>query len=387
MDRLRPVTFFDAWGSHVALASLQGRDIPTPEPESELWMGAHESGPSGVERAGAGDLAALIAADPEGELGSACVAAYGPRLPFLLKVLAAGRALSIQVHPSAEQAVEARRRPGGADLYPDEWAKPELLLAVSVFEVFVGLQSFAEVRDTVEALGIEALSRIVAAAATEASPLHAVLSAVLHTPSEQRQALVQAVVAACVGLEGRDDSLGELCAAVARAAEEHPGDIGLVVLLLMNHRTLHPGEFIDVPAGVLHAYVRGLAVEVLANSDNVVRAGLTRKPVDVDELLRIVDVEADGEVGRPARGPEGVQSFATSSDRFRLHRVWPHDQVSLPGAGHGPRIAFCLRGSVRLQDTEGELRLAQAESAFIPAGSGPVTAQGGGELYVVSAPL
>ena len=110
MDRLTPVIFTDAWGSHVSIASLQGRDIPSAQPESELWMGAHEEGPAGTDRDGGPDLAAVVAADPVGELGEECVARFGPRLPFLLKVLAPGRAISIQAHPSAEQATDGAGR-------------------------------------------------------------------------------------------------------------------------------------------------------------------------------------------------------------------------------------------------------------------------------------
>ena len=148
MDRLTPVIFTDAWGSNVSIASLQGRDIPSPEPESELWMGAHEEGPAGTDRDGGPDLAAVVAADPVGELGEECVARFGPRLPFLLKVLAPGRAISIQAHPSAEQATTVRATTGD-EVYVDDWAKPELLLAISPFEVFVGMREHAEVAELV----------------------------------------------------------------------------------------------------------------------------------------------------------------------------------------------------------------------------------------------
>ncbi len=131
------------------------------------------------------------------------------------------------------------------------------------------------------------------------------------------------VVAACVRLESRGGELGDAAAAVVRVAEEHPDDIGLVVLLLMHHRVLQPGEYIDVAAGVLHSYVRGLGIEVLANSDNVVRAGLTSKPVNVPELLRIVDPLADGVAGRGRVVEPGLETFDSASDRFRLYRVTP----------------------------------------------------------------
>ena len=112
-------------------------------------------------------------------------------------------------------------------------------------------------------------------------PAHAMLGAVLATPADEVTDLAREVVAACVRLEAAGDEMGDAAAAVVRVAEEHPDDIGLVVLLLMHHRVLQPGEYIDVAAGVLHSYVRGLGIEVLANSDNVVRAGLTSKAVNV----------------------------------------------------------------------------------------------------------
>ena len=386
VDRLEPVVFEDAWGSHVSIASLQGRTIPTVQPESELWMGAHEEGPSGVDRGGYADLASLIAANPERELGPQALAAYGPRLPFLLKVLAPNHAISIQVHPSAERAVEVRRATG-SQVYVDDWAKPELLVAVSAFEVFVGMRSIEQVAGTFRGLGVRALVELLDRALQAPDPLHALLAGILHTPDTDRVALVRDVVAACVMAEGRDDPDGELSAAVVRIAEEHPDDIGVVVLLLMNHRVLHPGEFIDVPAGVLHSYVRGLGVEVLANSDNVVRAGLTGKAVNVEELLEIVDTSADGVIGRPVHRGPGIETFETTSDRFCLHRVRADEERILPGAVQGPRIAFCLRGEVSVTAGGERVVLKGTESAFLPADTGVVTARGAGELYVVSAPI
>ncbi|HEU5242056.1 MAG TPA: mannose-6-phosphate isomerase, class I [Ornithinibacter sp.] len=382
MDRLVPVVFHDAWGSHVSIASLQGRDIPSPEPESELWMGAHEEGPSGTSRDGAPDLAAVVAADPEGELGAECVERFGPRLPFLLKVLAPGRAISIQAHPTAEQA-KGLRATTGDDVYVDDWAKPELLLAIAPFEVFVGMRTHAEIAALAARLRVPRLTTIVEGAASAADPEHALLAGVLATSAEEADDFAREVVAACVRLGGRGDELGEASAAVARVAEEHPDDIGLVVLLLMHHRVLQPGEYIDVAAGVLHSYVRGLGIEVLANSDNVVRAGLTSKEVNVPELLRIVDPRADGVVGRGRVVEPGLEVFESASDRFLLHRVTPGR--TLPD-GLAPRIVFCLRGRVALTGASGTLELGDVESAFLPAGEGTVVVEGSGEVYVVTVP-
>ncbi|MGG5260024.1 mannose-6-phosphate isomerase, class I [Phycicoccus avicenniae] len=382
MDRLTPVVFNDAWGSHVAIASLQGRSIPAAEPESELWMGAHESGPAGTDRPEGSDLAAVVAADPARELGAACVERHGERLPFLLKVLAPGRAISIQAHPSAEQARTLRESTGDA-VYVDDSAKPELLLAIAPFEVFVGMRDAEEVAAIATRLDVPALSRAVEGARGADDPAHAVLAAVLATPAAEVAAFTREVVVGCVRLSEDDDEIGSAAAAVVAVAEEHPDDIGLVVLLLMHHRVLRPGEYIDVAAGVLHSYVRGLGIEVLANSDNVVRAGLTSKEVNVPELLRIVDPSADGVAGRGVALAEGVESYPSASDRFLLHRVVPGRE--LPG-GAGPRLVFCLRGDVRLGSARGELRLGDVESAFLPADEGAVHLEGRGEVYVVTVP-
>ena len=135
MELLQPVIRPYAWGSRHAIAELQGRPVPAPGPEAELWMGAHPSAPSGVAQT---TLDAVIAADPDHQLGPACVARFGPRLPFLLKVLSADQALSIQVHPSRAQA-QAGFRARNAN-YVDDWPKPELLCALTPFEVLAGLR-------------------------------------------------------------------------------------------------------------------------------------------------------------------------------------------------------------------------------------------------------
>jgi mannose-6-phosphate isomerase len=382
VDRLTPVVFTDSWGSTISIASLQGRGIPSAEPESELWMGAHEEGPSVTDREGAPTLADDVAADPVGTLGRDCVARFGPRLPFLLKVLAPGRAISIQVHPTAEQALEVRASTGNA-VYVDDWAKPELLLALSPFEVFVGMRDFDEVAAIAASLRVDRLTVLVERAASAPDPVHALLAAVLTTPPHDVADFARQVVAACVRLEGSGGELGDASAAVVGVAEDHPDDIGLVVLLLMHHRVLQPGEFIDVAAGVLHSYVRGLGIEVLANSDNVVRAGLTEKEVNVPELLRVVDPRADGIPGRARALAPGVEVFDSASDRFRLHRVVPGRLLPADGS---PRIVFCLRGRVTLATSSCALELGDAGSAFVPASEAPVALSGAGEVYVVSVP-
>src|ERR1700722_19688879 len=213
MELLEPVTQPYAWGSHTAIAELQGRPAPTAEPEAELWMGAHPSAPSAVRRPGGRTtLDAVIAADPAGELGAACAARFGGRLPFLLKVLAADTALSIQVHPSREQAEAGYREeterglaPGDKSRnYVDDWPKPEILCALTRFEVLAGLRTTADAAALLGALRVRELEPLatdlagadLAGGAGPAAPPRA-LGAVLTWPAEGRAVLLAAVVAAC----------------------------------------------------------------------------------------------------------------------------------------------------------------------------------------------
>ncbi|CAN7344872.1 mannose-6-phosphate isomerase, class I [Knoellia sp. LjRoot47] len=392
MDQLEPVLFTDAWGSHVSIASLQGRPIPSAEPESELWMGAHESGPCSLTRDGvATTLADVIRADPEGEMGAECCTAYEGRLPFLLKVLAPGRAISIQAHPTAEQAREIRMRDratGYEDAtYVDDWAKPEMLVAISPFRVFVGMRTIDETCALAHRLRVPRFSRLVEDAVGTPDPAHALLADILAVPAHEQASFVRELVAACVRLSASADPDGHHCAAVVRVAEDHPDDIGLAVLLLMYHHVLEPGDYIDVPAGVLHSYVSGLGIEVLANSDNVVRAGLTKKEINIPELLRIVDPGADGFVGRAHRDPAlpATDHFPSSSDRFALRHLHRPTRLLLPG-DRTPRLVFCLHGDVLLAGPTGSLELGPVQAAYLSARDHDVVATGSGEVYLVTLP-
>ncbi|NNG37842.1 mannose-6-phosphate isomerase, class I [Flexivirga sp. ID2601S] len=375
IGKLSPQIQAYAWGSRTVLAELTGRPAPTPEPEAELWMGAHEAAPSGI--AGS-TLDKLVADDPVGTMGAAVVERFGGRFPFLLKVLAPERALSIQTHPNAQEALDA---PAGT--YADAWPKPEALVAVTPYEIFAGLRPYDEAAALLRSLRVAQLTRLVDGAAAQSEPMAALLAAVLRTEGAERARLVDSVVGACrVGDHGpAADAIG----AVLRIAEQFPGDIGLVVLPMMVHRVLQPGDYVFVPAGVLHAYVRGTCVEILANSDNIVRAGLTPKQINVEELLRIVDVHR-AMVPEQAAGCR-VQSFPVDVPHFQLHVVQPDDTpVGLPGHG-GPRIALALGGTVRVECPDGTVQLAPGESCFLDASVADAEASGQGTLYLATTGL
>src|SRR6516162_2440719 len=414
MEFLQPVIRPYAWGSRTGIAELQGRPIPAAGPEAELWMGAHPSAPSG---AAGTTLDAHIAADPDRELGPDCVARFGPRLPFLLKVLSAEQALSIQLHPSraqaeagfrAENARRQRRpdqqrrqgrpdqqrrqrrpdqRPGPASSdrnYVDDWPKPELLCALTPFEILAGLRTPPDAAAVLRALAVPPLAPLAAELESAATPraLADVLAAILTWPDPAD--LVRAVVAACARLAAAGGPDAAAYAAAVREVGHHPGDLGVVAMLLMRHAVLAPGQAVFMPAGGLHAYLRGTGIEVLANSDNVVRAGLTSKHVDVPELVRLLDPAVAVPVLLPRPITDGISSFDTTAPEFRLYLAdLGGHAVILPGAG--PRIVLCVDGTALLRgESDQTVKLARGESCFVSAADGPLRTAGPARLFLAA---
>src|SRR5580700_918022 len=397
MDLLEPVTQPYAWGSHTAIAELQGRPAPTAAPEAELWMGAHPSAPSGVRRPGGRTtLDQVIAADPARELGPRCAARFGGRLPFLLKVLAAEQALSIQVHPSREQAEagylaenERGLAPGDKSRnYVDDWPKPEILCALTPFEILAGMRSTADAAALLRALGVSELAPLATALAStpDQAALSVALATILTWPAAGRGALVGDVVAACERIAARGGEYAAACAATARLAGEHQGDLGIVASLLLRHAVLRPGDAVFLPAGGLHAYLHGAGVELLANSDNVVRAGLTAKHVDVAELLKLTDPAVEVPVIEPRPLGGGVSVYDSPAPEFRLYRAeLGPGEVTLPGGG--ARIVLCVDGVGTLRASSGTLKVARGESCYLSAADGAVAVSGPATAFIAGSGL
>ncbi|MFI9614773.1 mannose-6-phosphate isomerase, class I [Streptomyces sp. NPDC052023] len=365
MDRLDNTVRPYAWGSTTAIPRLLGAE-PTGEPQAEMWMGAHPGAPSRTDR---GTLVDVIAADPEKELGPAAVAKFGPGLPFLLKILAAGAPLSLQVHPNLEQAREGyeeeERRGVPVDAphrnYKDANHKPELICALTEFDGLCGFRDPIRTADLLEGLGVDSLKPYVdlLRAHPEDAALREVLTAVLTADPEEMARTVAETTAAC-------SRLGGDYAPYAGLAHHYPGDPGVIAAMLLNHVRLQPGEALYLGAGIPHAYLSGLGVEIMANSDNVLRCGLTPKHVDVPELLRIVRFEPnDAGVLRPEASPDGEEVYETPIDEFRLSRyVLAEGGPTRDLTRATPQILLCTAGSVRA----GEHVLAPGRSVFVAAG-------------------
>ncbi|HYQ65511.1 mannose-6-phosphate isomerase, class I [Actinophytocola sp.] len=361
-----------AWGSRTAIAGLLGKPVPAPHPEAELWLGAHPGDPSRV----AGEsLVDVLAADPDGQLGVPVVSRWQGRLPFLLKVLAAEEPLSLQAHPSASQAAEGYAREEARGIprdasnrnYPDPTPKPELLCALTEFHALAGFREPHKTVELLQAVATPGLAPYVHLLGAE--PNHAGLRALFTTwitlPQPKIDALVPELLDECV-VHVKEHGPFELeCRTILELGESYPGDAGVLAATLLNRLVLAPGEAIFLPAGNLHAYLRGEGVEVLANSDNVLRCGFTPKHVDVPELLRVLDFSY-GDMAVTTGTPEGARYvYRTAAPEFELSRLeWmdgSRGPVTLPGGA--PRILMAIDGALSV----GDRTLTRGQSVWIPA--------------------
>lgn len=384
MLKFEPVIKDYAWGSREELARLAGRPAPSDGPEAELWVGAHEAGPGSFEDGGRRrGLDEHIAADHDHHLGERSRERFGDRLPFLLKILAADKALSIQAHPDAERAASA---PEGT--YSDGWPKPEAWIPLVESEAFAGSLPFDVAERRLAALELDSLTAMLDAARGTDRPEHALLTMILTLESERQGPFVREVVAAVerAAASSTDADEARALRTVLAVHEQFPGDVGVVVLLTMKHHVMHPGRSYFIGAGVLHSFVRGTTVEILANSDNVVRGGLTPKKIDVAELLAIVDVTAQVTADEPRRVQQGMVRYHSQVPHFTLWELQPGAEPLEIPAHDAPGLLLALDAPVTVGCADKRVELAPLECAWWPAGDPPahVTGEPGARLFVAT---
>lgn len=386
-----------AWGSHTAIAAIQGREIPSDGPEAELWMGAHPAAPSKLVRLdGTTSLADAIAEAPDRLLGPAV--SFG-RLPYLFKLLAADQPLSLQVHPDAAQAAAgyAAEEEGGipaddpARNYADPYHKPEMICALTEFDALCGFRDPAVSASVLSRFDLEPLEPLVAdlrSAGRAGGPeaLRHAVTELLTLPADRAAELVDSAVATAARLAGRggpDDPAGRSYTLAAELGERYPGDPGVLVALLLNQVRLQPGQAMFAPAGYPHAYLRGVGMEIMAASDNVLRGGLTPKHVDVPELLKLLNFRpGPPPLVDPVPAGPGVARYPSRVGEFELTRARVGGPNPAPVlASDGPRILFCLSGTVLADDGEHPVTLAPGHAAFVAAGHPEVRLTGFGEVF------
>ena len=378
-----------AWGAPDGLASLVGT-LPSGGPEAELWVGTHPAAPSIVA---AGEhqgrtLADVVAAEPARWLGAGLAGAGHTALPFLLKVLAIGQPLSLQAHPSSQQAEDgfAREEAAGVPLdaternYKDASPKPEALIALSPTWALCGFRSPLEAANLLAGLGIAAFDPLVEALASGGDDgLRTVLGWFLRLEGSDREQAAESVTGAVARLRG--DDLHDPRSWVQRLVRAFPGDPTAMAPLLLNVVRLEPGEAVHLPAGNLHAYLDGAGIEIMAASDNVLRGGLTPKHIDVDELLSVLRFEP-GVPAAPAITEigDGITTYDASEEAFALALVDP-------GAGAAevtataPSLLLATGGPVTLTGPDASLTLDHGGAAYLSPGAEPVSVSGPGRIW------
>lgn len=388
-----------AWGTRDTLAQMRGAPVPAPEPEAELWVGAHPKSPSHlVQDGGERSLAEAVEAEPDRFLPEGA-----ERFPFLFKILAIAAPLSLQVHPSREQAEAgfAAEEAAGVPVdaphrnYRDRGAKPETVIAVSPVRILTGIRPAEQLREIAEALDLRWLAE---KAQLDAAAL---IRAIFDADDAAAARDLQVTVAAARDwaaehpfdphhTPAHQEAAGERITALADLVllldEAYPGDRGILVATAMSQLFLEPGQSAHTPAGQVHAYVSGTAVEIMEASDNVMRAGLTPKHVDVEQMLAVL---VPDQPAPPLRGPEeaapGVHRYATWDPALSVTRLDLDGQEPLSFRCEGLSALLCTDGEVEVTGPDGVAHRLRGTDSLLHTGTpDDLVLTGAGRLYCAS---
>jgi mannose-6-phosphate isomerase len=387
---LRGVVQHYDWGGYRFLPDLLGEENREEEPFAELWIGAHPGAPAIAYVGGLTiTLDRLFAEYPEALLGSAAPR-FSYRLPYLLKVLDARKMLSIQAHPTKRQAQEgfARENAAGIDLkaahrnYKDDNHKPEVHVALTDFWMLHGFRPLEEIAEMLRAVSelaplmpdfTERLAQAGDSEKARKTLLRDLYARVMRMPQEQIDSLLSPLLSRLRAEATNDKDRPDFWALRAADYFPLPGghlDRGIISIYLLNLVRLRPGQGTYQPAGTLHAYLEGANVELMANSDNVLRGGLTPKYVDTEELMRLLTFESGVPAileGEAVSGAERV--YRTPATEFELSRI-----ALLPGqpvrreARFGPDTILALEGSVVAQAYDRLHTLQRGDAILAPCG-------------------
>jgi len=375
------------WGSANLIPRLLGA-AGDGSPWAELWMGSHS------RSAGDVSLGELVAGDPRRYLGAQTAERYG-ELPFLFKLLAAEKPLSIQAHPNLAQAREGFERENRAHLaldapnrnYRDSNHKPEIICAITPFTGMCGFRSPDEITRLLSVLcatasAREHLSPLLRALEMPdaALALRHFFDALFKLSPAAREALTQCVLA----VEGD----GEEWELARNFALQYPGDPAIIAPLYLSVFHLEPGEAVFIQAGVLHAYIHGFGVELMANSDNVLRGGLTSKHIDVPELMRVLDfIPTRPRIIKPET-TSTCFTYPAPCEEFYLTVMRGKTGETVAFPRNAPAICIVTEGevSIETEETVPGTILKRGESAFIAAGDTPLLLRGDYTLYAASVP-
>jgi mannose-6-phosphate isomerase len=387
-----------AWGSRTAIPELLGQTVPADKPQAELWMGAHPKAPSQVLADGAWrSLPKVIQESPEETLGQEVAARFSNKLPFLFKVLAAAKPLSIQAHPNKEQAEQGFARENEIGIpfdapqrnYRDDNHKPEIICALTPFWALNGFRKIEVTLRLLEEARIPSLAEIVSFLRNHPNRdgLKKFFNHLMTTDSgKQRKIVEQAVNSA----EKRTHE-EPVWTWMIKLNEEYPGDMGVLSPLFLNLVRLEPLQAMYLPAGELHAYLEGVGIELMANSDNVLRGGLTPKHIDVQELLAVLNfTDGDLNILGPGNFTPGEAIYSTEAAEFvlsvmRINKASPFSSLR----GRSVEMMICTDGEVSVTDlNDGDnTRLTRGISIIVPAAVKQYSIEGDGILYKAAVPV
>jgi len=384
------------WGHPSYIKQFLGNDPAIPEPQAELWMGSHSKAPSEILLPNGGKkLNLLLEEDPEKWLGAKAMAAGWKDLPFLFKVLAAYKPLSIQCHPSKKAAEEgfAREEKLGIPLsashrnYKDSNHKPEIICALTPFHGLAGFREASEIVSLLQGLRLSLEPEIDSIVqhliqVAESGDLENLCKTILEYRPKEKE-LLGSIVAHITEIQARTPH--EVYTWMEKSAKFFPGDIGLLFFCVLRLVHLQKGQAIFLPAGLLHAYVEGIGLELMANSDNVLRCGLSPKHIDIPELLANLDTQRKVEVLEPAAGSV-LSGYDAPVPEFHLETLKGSSLLDLDRNG-SPEILLCLEGSLVLGKDAERLELKKGECAYILPEEGKVYIDLKGEAARAYIPL
>jgi len=367
-----------AWGSRTAIPELSGEKSPSENPQAELWMGAHPKAPSLVEVEGSlVSLNYFIKRHPDGILGEKVAQRFNNQLPFLFKVIAAEKPLSIQAHPNREQAIDGFKRENSLEIpldspnrnYRDENHKPEIICALTNFWALNGFRKIVEIIELADMLRGEELEREIDTMKKQpnSSGLKIFFESLMMIPDERKKSIVKIMVEKSSKLENQNIIFKWIC----RLHDEYPADIGILAPVYLNLIELKPGEAMFLDAGDLHAYLEGVGIELMANSDNVLRGGLTPKHVDVPELMKIVNFrEKKLELIDPADTVSCERVYVTPAEEFELSVIeLKKGSEYSSDLYHGIEIMIVVDGEALIRDIHrgNAIELPKGSSILVPS--------------------